>query len=70
MAQNRSSPIDFLSRSFPFTSTMRASRTLSADRPYFLHKNPSPPPLTSPPIPTVVQIDGGNASVLLCSAIL
>ncbi|KAL5714234.1 hypothetical protein ACHQM5_016223 [Ranunculus cassubicifolius] len=68
IAQNRSSPIDFRSRSFPLTSTIYASRTLSAARPYFLHKKPKPPPLICPPTPKVVQTPAGNASVLLFSA--
>nr|GMD38219.1 zinc finger A20 and AN1 domain-containing stress-associated protein 5 [Ipomoea batatas] len=41
IAQNRSSPIDSLSRIFPFASTILASKTLSTARPYFLIMAPT-----------------------------
>ncbi|XP_060974917.1 ras-related protein RABA5c-like isoform X1 [Cannabis sativa] len=40
IAQNKSFPIISLSRIRPLTSTIRASRTLSAARPYFLSMAP------------------------------
>ncbi|RDX62186.1 hypothetical protein CR513_59509, partial [Mucuna pruriens] len=40
IAQKRSSPMDFLSRRFPLTSTICASMTLSTDKPYFLNMLP------------------------------
>ena len=54
----------------PSALTITASRTLSAARPYFLNKVPSPPPVICPPMPTVVHNPAGNPWILLFSAIL
>ncbi|RXH98855.1 hypothetical protein DVH24_011180 [Malus domestica] len=70
MAQKRSSPIDFRSRSSPCTFTSCASTMLSTDKPYFPIILPYPPPLKWPPTPTVGQTPAGKPWILLFSAIL
>ncbi|POO01086.1 hypothetical protein TorRG33x02_032690 [Trema orientale] len=60
IAQKVSSPIDFLSRIFPFASTIFASTTWSLAKPCFLNMFPYPPPLMCPPAPTVGQIPAGK----------
>ncbi|RDX69025.1 hypothetical protein CR513_51917, partial [Mucuna pruriens] len=69
MAQNRSSPIDFLSRIAPSALTNLASMTLSTERPYFLIKFPYPPPEKWPPAPKETHTPAGNAWTLLLFAI-
>nr|GMD10320.1 berberine bridge enzyme-like 15 [Ipomoea batatas] len=70
IAQNRSSPIAALSRTLPVASTIRASKALSAARPYFLSMAPYAPPVTCPPIPKLVQVPAGKPRILLFSATL
>nr|GMD10321.1 hypothetical protein PanWU01x14_309560 [Ipomoea batatas]GME01733.1 hypothetical protein PanWU01x14_309560 [Ipomoea batatas] len=48
IAQNKSSPIAALSKTLPDASTTRASKALSAARPYFLSMAPYAPPVTGP----------------------
>uniref|UniRef100_A0A6N2N7J3 Uncharacterized protein n=1 Tax=Salix viminalis TaxID=40686 RepID=A0A6N2N7J3_SALVM len=59
IAQNRSSPMAFRSRTLPWASIIRASMTLSAARPYFLNMVPYAPPVMCPPIPKLVQTPAG-----------